>query len=135
LAQRQGLLYGRHLSMVQAKGSIIMDWIEQLASARKAVKADLLRVQSALVASGSYRPEKVFADYFPDDVDTDMPENLDVEAPDGSKLGVDYSEVEWQSGDKAREEYEELMRSIGALSQGSMTGTDFSNPSPNDGWI
>lgn len=135
LAQRQGLLAGRHLSLVQAKGSIIMEWAEQLATARRNTKADLLRVQAALVASGDWEPKKVFADYFPkEDLDLDMPENLDVEAADGSKLGVDYSEVEWQSGDNAREEYEELMRQISATSQGSMSGNEF-RPQATGGWI
>jgi hypothetical protein len=135
LAQRQGLLTGRHLSMVQAHAVIIMEWVETLRDTKRAVEADFLRVKAALIASGDerFRPEKLFKDYFPDDPDViDMPDSLDVETEEG-KLGVDYSEVEWKSGAEAQEEYQELMRQIGGLTSGSVSGADF-RPLADGGW-
>lgn len=136
MAQRQGLLVGRHLSLAQAKASIILDWMERLDSAKRTVETELMQVKAALVASGDFRPEKLFKDYFPAPTgeENDGAGSLDVENEQG-KLGVDYSEVEWKSGSEAIEEYEDLMRQISGLTSGSVSGTEFRPAAgPDEGW-
>lgn len=130
LAQRQGLLMGRHLSDVQFNATVILDWQERLASDKRTSEQDWLLVRAALVAHGDrederFKPEKLFEEYFQAPTAEEMPENLDVEGADGSKLGVDYSAVKWKTGEEAIEEYEDLMRQIGNLSSGSVSGSDF----------
>lgn len=122
--------------MVQAKGTIILDWIERMESARRTVQADLLAVKAALVASGDYKPEKLFEDWFPTPTDEDEDSgSLDVETEEG-KLGVDYSAVEWKSGSEAIEEYQKLMREIGSLTTGTMSGAEFpSARGADEGWV
>lgn len=131
MAQRQGLLTGRHLSDIQFNATVILDWQERLASDKRASEQDWLLVRAALVARNDhederFRPEKLFEDYFQAPTAEEMPESLDVEAADGSKLGVDYSAVKWKSGTEAIEEYDELMRQIGSLSSGAVSGPEFS---------
>lgn len=125
LAQRQGLLCGRHLSPVQFKASVILDWSEHLERVKQATESELLQVKAALVSSGEWKPQELFRDWFPaptNDEDEDgVPKTLDVETEEG-KLGVDYSEVTWKSGREAQEEYEALMRQVQGLSSGSVNG-------------
>jgi hypothetical protein len=137
LAQRQGLLVGRHLSDVQFNAVTILDWIDRMDTAKKSAEAELLTLRAALVsrADDDFRPENLFKDWFPtptDEVGDDS--SLDVETEQG-KLGIDYSEVEFK-GREAIEEYEELMRQIGSLTTGSVTGSDVQSVSlGSGGWI
>jgi hypothetical protein len=131
LAQRQGLLMGRHLSDVQFNATVILDWAERLETQKRASEQDFLLVKAALVARNDredtrFTPENLFEDYLQaPTAEQEDSGSLDVEDADGSKLGVDYSAVEWKSGPEAVEEYEDLMRQIGDLSAGAVSGTEF----------
>jgi hypothetical protein len=136
LAQRQGLLVGRHISMVQANGIVILDWIERLETSRHHADDEIFRFKTALLSLGDERwtPEMLFKDYFPAPIDEDdVPDSLDVETEAG-KLGVDYSEVEWKSGSEAIDEFQELMKGIGSLSTGTLSGSSFAGRSKG-GWF
>lgn len=134
MAQRQGLLLGRHLSSVQFNAVTILDWMDRLASAKKTAEAELLTLKAALVARGdeAWRPEKLFDEWFPAPTGEE-PETLDVENEQG-KLGVDYSGVEFK-GSEAKAEYEELMRQIGAAATGQVNGSEMRFASGDGGWI
>jgi hypothetical protein len=128
LADRQGLLVGRRLSVVQHKGSIVLDWLER----RDRAEADLSRLKEALVASGNWKPQTLFPERFEPEV-IESPEVLDVETDQG-KLGVDYSAVEWKFGSEAEDEYKTLMAEVGKLTQGRITGDQVAARGPDEGW-
>jgi hypothetical protein len=137
LAQRQGLLTGRHLSDVQANSITILDWIDRLGSIRRDHDRELLIVKAALVSRNEperFMPETLFADWFKAPTDDEVPESLDVENEQG-KLGVDYSGVQFK-GSEAMAEYQELMRQLDSMSSGSFSGTELRIAGGEDGgWI
>ncbi len=86
-------------------------------------------VKGALVASGKYKPEVLFPDFFPDREDEDVVSDGDVD--------YDYSEVKWESpATSGYEEFERIQALLGntsvvvgeveehsmALSQGEIIG-------------
>lgn len=129
MADRQGLLTGRHLSRVQHNAGVVLDWIDR----RDREKHALIRLKEALVSSGNWIPEKLFPDRFVPEV-VEMPENLDVDLAGGGKAAVDYTDVEWKFGSSAEEEYEELMAQIATLTQGSVTGDQVATRGKDEGW-
>jgi hypothetical protein len=137
LAQRQGLLTGRHLSDVQANSIVILDWIDRLGGFRRDAERELLIVKAALVARNEperFMPETLFADWFKTPTDDEDPESLDVENEQG-KLGVDYSGVQFK-GSEAMAEYQELMRQLGSMTSGSFSGTELRIAGGEDGgWL
>lgn len=137
MAQRQGLLTGRHLSDVQANSITILDWIDRLGNIRRDHGRELLIVKAALVSRNEperFMPETLFADWFKAPTDDEVPESLDVENEQG-KLGVDYSGVQFK-GSEAMAEYQELMRQLGSMSSGSFSGTELRIAGGEDGgWI
>jgi hypothetical protein len=137
LAQRQGLLTGRHLSDIQFNAVIILDWIERMATVKQDNDRELLVLKAALIARADdeFRPRDLFKDRFRAPTSEESEDgSLDVEASDGSKLGVDYSEVEFK-GSEAIEEYHRLMREISTQSNGSFSGTELRIAGGDGGWI
>jgi hypothetical protein len=136
LAQRQGLLQGRHLSDVQFNAVVILDWIDRMATIKRDDERELLIVKAALIARADddFRPENLFKGRFRAPT-SEEPEgdSLDVENDQG-KLGVDYSEVEFK-GSEAIEEYHRLMREIGSQTTGSFSGTELRIVGTDGGWI
>lgn len=137
MAQRQGLLTGRHLSDVQANSITILDWLDRLGGFRRDAERELLIVKAALVARNEperFLPETLFADWFKTPTDDEDPESLDVENEQG-KLGVDYSGVQFK-GSEAMAEYHELMRQLGSMTSGSFSGTELRIAGGEDGgWL
>lgn len=136
MAQRQGLLTGRHLSDVQFNALIILDWIERLASAKQAAEHELLILKAALTARADedFRPQTLFKGWFGTPTSEEPgSDSLDVENDQG-KLGVDYSEVEFK-GSEAIEEYQRLMREIGSQSRGSFSGQELRISGGDGGWM
>lgn len=136
MAQRQGLLTGRHLSSVQFNAVTILDWIDRLAVAKRDAESELLTLKAALIArhDDDWRPEELFKDRFGTPTSEESEGgSLDVENDQG-KLGVDYSEVEFK-GSEAIEEYQELMRQISSVSNGSVSGSEFTFTGNDGGWI
>jgi hypothetical protein len=136
LAQRQGLLQGRHLSDVQFNAVIILDWVDRMAAIKRTDERELLIVKAALVARADddFRPETLFKDRFPAPTSEESEDgSLDVENDQG-KLGIDYSEVEFK-GSEAIEEYHRLMREIGSQSDGVFSGTELRVAGTDGGWM
>lgn len=136
MAQRQGLLTGRHLSDVQFNALIILDWVDRMTSAKQVAEHELLILKAALTARGDedFRPQNLFKEWFGTPTSEESPDgDLDVENDQG-KLGVDYSEVEFK-GSEAIEEYQQLMREIGSLSNGSLSGQELRVSGNDGGWI
>lgn len=136
MAQRQGLLIGRHLSDVQANSIVILDWIDRMATVKQNNDRELLILKAALTARADddFRPEDLFKDRFRAPTSEASEDgSLDVENDQG-KLGVDYSDVEFK-GSEAIEEYHRLMREIGSQSSGSFSGTELRIAGGDGGWI
>lgn len=136
MAQRQGLLTGRHLSDIQFNSLIILDWIDRMAATKRDAERELLIIKAALTARAddAFRPTDLFKDWFraPTSEESE-PESLDIENEQG-KLGVDYSEVEFK-GSEAIEEYHRLMREIGNQSGGSFSGAELRIAGGDGGWM
>lgn len=130
MADRQGLLRGHHLSLVQHNAGVVLDWMERRAKDKQA----FIRVKEALVASGNYYAEKLFPDHFAPEV-IEMPEDLDVELDDGGKAGVDYTDVEWKMPSNAEDEYRALMAQVAKMSTGTVTGDQVSTRGMSEGWM
>lgn len=136
MAQRQGLLTGRHLSDIQCNAVIILDWIDRMATVKRDNDQELLILKAALVARADddFRPENLFKDRFRTPTSEESEDgSLDVENDQG-KLGVDYSEVEFK-GSEAIEEYHRLMREIGNQTTGSFSGSELRIAGGDGGWI
>lgn len=136
MAQRQGLLTGRHLSDIQFNALIILDWIDRMATVKQDNDRELLILKAALIARADdeFRPRDLFKDRFRTPTSEESEEgSLDVENDQG-KLGVDYSDVEFK-GSEAIEEYHRLMREIGTQSNGSFSGTELRIAGGDGGWI
>lgn len=135
MAQRQGLLTGRHLSDVQANSITILDWIDRLSTIKRDSERELFLLKAALVSRNEperFLPETLFADWFKAPTVDEDPESLDVETEQG-KLGVDYSGVQFK-GSEAMDEYQALMRQLGAMTSGSFSGTEL-RTGGDGGWI
>lgn len=136
MAQRQGLLTGRHLSDVQFNAVIILDWVDRMATLKRDNDRELLILKAALTARADddFRPEDLFKDRFRTPT-SEEPEDgsLDVENEQG-KLGVDYSAVEFK-GSEAIEEYHRLMREIGSQSSGTFAGSELRMTGSDGGWL
>lgn len=136
MAQRQGLLTGRHLSDIQCNAVIILDWIDRMATVKRDNERELLILKAALTARADddFRPETLFKDLFRTPTSEESEDgSLDVENDQG-KLGVDYSAVEFK-GSEAIEEYHRLMREIGSQSSGSFSGTELRIVGADGGWM
>lgn len=136
MAQRQGLLTGRHLSDIQYNALIVLDWIDRMATVKRNNDRELLIVKAALVARADddFRPEDLFKDRFRTPTSEESEDgSLDVETEQG-KLGVDYSAVEFK-GSEAIEEYHRLMREIGSQSSGTFAGSELRMAGGDGGWI
>lgn len=136
MAQRQGLLTGRHLSDIQCNAVIILDWIDRMATLKRDNDRELLILKAALTARADddFRPEALFKDRFRTPTSEESEDgSLDVENDQG-KLGVDYSAVEFK-GSEAIEEYHRLMREIGSQSSGSFSGTELRIVGTDGGWM
>jgi hypothetical protein len=118
LAERQGILCGSYLSVVQANAIYILNFLDEIERSRS--KADLFR--AALVASNSYKPEGLFPEYkyfFGDEPDIVEADDPIADSPDST---YDYSNVEWKSPQDAHDEYEQLMGKLKGLTTGTITG-------------
>lgn len=117
LAERQGLLQGRHLSPVQFHAGIVLNFQDNVDRSGRALD-DLKR---SLVSAG-WKPEVLFPERFPD-------AKLE-EAPDFTEEGVtfDFSEVDWKSpSDFDPGDFQDLMGQIQGLQRGSLSGDKISN--------
>jgi len=137
LAQRQGLLTGRHLTDVQFHATIILDWVDRLGEAKRDHEREYFLLRAALIARHEperFMPETLFADWFKAPTDDEDPESLDVENEQG-KLGVDYSGVQFK-GSEAMDDYHELMRQLGSMTSGSFSGSELRIAGGEDGgWL
>lgn len=126
-AERQGLLRGRHLSPVQFKATIVLEYLDNIDRSERE-RDDILR---ALLASGDYKPHRLFPNFFetPKDDGDEV-----VDAPDAPLTGnVDYSDVSWQSPTENMAEFERLMGEVAKLQHGKMSGDQLAER-PDDGW-
>lgn len=117
---------GRHLSMVQHKGSIILELIEHRERGINKAESDFRRFREAVVASGHPKREVLFPEYFP----IKEQELGDGAVPADAK--VDYSNVEWKMPSNAKDEYETLMAQVASHRSGTF-GSD-SLMDPDAGW-
>jgi hypothetical protein len=126
LADRQGLLTGRHLSVVQFQATYLLNWLDE----NEKSTARLQALKRSLIASGSWRPQDMFPEHF-DDQKAVVDDDPDEELPPESDL--DYSRVEWKSPTEAMGEYEALMAQVAQLSQGKLDEQQMRSPDDN-GW-
>lgn len=124
MAHRQGLLTGRHLSPVQFKASLILDWIET--RGKTADRLDKIRL--SLIASGHPEPHLLFPQEIaapaPKTVSTDEP--LPDATPDTTVRYELEAPVEF-----GEDEYQKLMAEVARNSSGTLTGDDVAD----GGWI
>jgi hypothetical protein len=126
LADRQGLLTGKHLSVVQFQATYLLNWLDE----GEKSTARLQALKRSLIASGSWRPQDMFPEHF-DDQATVVDDNPDEELP--SEADFDYSNVEWKSPTDAMGEYETLMAQVAQLTQGKLEESQMRSPD-DDGW-
>jgi hypothetical protein len=119
LAQRQGLLVGRHLSVAQYKATIILEFADQIDRKIEKAETDFRRFREAVVAAGHPKRDLLFPEFFP-------------KKKEAEDVSEDYADVEWKSPSNAKEEYEALMAKVMANSHGSFGGNQFMNA--DDGW-
>ncbi len=121
LAERQGLLQGRHLSSVQFHAGIILNLEDSLEKTRH----DETSFKNALVAAGA-PAKKLVPEYFPaEEVAAEEVDFTDTEA------SFDYSDVKWKSPSDNPEEFDKLMAQVASLAQGTVNGSQFA---PDQGW-
>lgn len=126
LANRQGLLTGRHLSVVQFQATYLLNWIDETDKSTAGFQA----LKRSLIASGSWKPQDLFPEHF-DDKATVVDDDLAEELPPG--VDLDYSNVEWKSPTDAKDEYEALMAQVAQFSQGKLDEHQLRLPG-DDGW-
>jgi hypothetical protein len=100
-AERQGLLTGLHLSLVQAEGLDILTYLDQVRKWRQENDA----FAYALLSRPEYDPKKMFPDHFTKSVTTtdELPE-------DDENVEYDYSHVEWKGpSDVDQEELKRIL--------------------------
>jgi hypothetical protein len=118
LADRQGLLQGRHISPVQTKALIVLNYLDDI----ERHKQSDLALRRAFLSSGLADPAKLFPD------ELGGAKKKSEEVPDSDDVHYDYSGVNWKSGGEAIAEYEQLMRKIGAVQSGTLTGDMLTEP-------
>lgn len=118
LADRQGVLQGRHISPVQSKANIILTYLDDI----DRNKGKILALKRAFLSSGLADPAKLFPD------ELGVPKKEVVPEADGDDVHYDYSGVTWKSGGDAIAEYEQLMQKIGAAKSGLLTGDMMAEP-------
>lgn len=126
LADRQGLLTGRHLSVIQFQATYLLNWIDETDKSAAGFQA----LKRSLIASGSWKPQDLFPEHF-DDTATVVEDDLSEELPSGAD--IDYSKVEWKSPTGAKDEYEALMAQVSQFSQGKLDEHQVRVPG-DDGW-
>lgn len=115
---------GRHLSLVQFKGIVILDWIDSMDRTR----AKLDRIKESMLASGLYDRSDLYPDVFTkkSEVKADEVTSLPTATPNQD---VKY-ELEAPT-DFGESEYERLMAEIARNQNGSLSGDQVTR----DGWI
>jgi hypothetical protein len=114
LAERQGVLRGQHLSPVQTKALVVLNFLDDI----QKHEGDIAALKRAFLSSGLAEPSKIFPEAFQDNEDT---QNFS-EVPNDENVNFDYSGVTWKSGGDAYAEYESLMAKINAMRSGVMSG-------------
>jgi hypothetical protein len=114
LAERQGILQGKHLSPVQTKCLIILNFLDDIQRHHD----DITALKRSLLSSGLAEPAKLF----PQEFNPEVKELSEVE--DDSTVNFDYSDVTWKSGGDAFAEYEKLMSQVRAAQSGRMSGAE-----------
>lgn len=112
LADRQGALQGRHISPVQSKANVILNYLDDIEHNRESIVA----LKRAFLSSGLADPAKLFPD------ELGGPKKEAEATPDSDDVHYDYSGVTWKSGQDAYGEYEQLMAKIGAAQSGILNG-------------
>lgn len=115
LAERQGLLTGRHLSPVQVQGIQILRLLDEVD--RQQARFDLLR--TALVAAGA-PPKGLWPEF--KELFGDVTVEMDDPAASDPNATYDYRDVEWKGISDAKQEYEDLMAKVSALHKGRISG-------------
>lgn len=123
LAERQGLLQGRHLSSVQFHAGIVLNLEDSL----EKTKHDHSSFKNALVAAGA-QAKALFPEYFPEEKKAEPEESADFSDLEAQ---YDYSEVEWKSPSDNPEEFSDLMAQVANLTRGTVSGSQFPL---NEGW-
>lgn len=103
LAERRGLLRGHDLSPVQELGLRLLHYADNQAEHER-------RYERLRLALATHKPDAMpdlFPELFPNE--TQDVATLD-DAPEGA--AIDYSGVEWMSGEEAKGEYERLMAQL-----------------------
>jgi hypothetical protein len=117
---------------VQFKGTIILDYMERMETAKGTAESNLRRLKEALVSSGSFKVEGLFPEHFPDDA---VEDDSDAPFPEGSN--IDYSAVDWKApsdGGNAEEEYRALMAQVAGAKTGSFSGDKLQVEDLFSGW-
>jgi hypothetical protein len=107
---------GKHLSPVQIKALMILNFLEDIRKAEE----DIVALKRAYLSSGLAEPSKLFPEAFRKAPETVvMPDDPDDEPADAH---YDYSEVKWKSGSEAYGEYARLMALVGGGQNGTISG-------------
>lgn len=114
LADRQGLLVGKHLSEVQVRGIQVLMYLADVAEYRDAAQA----FKYAVAARPDFDVEKMFPEYFPDKVVEEDSAEVD------DSTAYDYEAVEWQGPSDTDQETLNKMLEMLNEATGTVSGTD-----------
>lgn len=114
LAERQGLLQGKHISPVQAHALVLLRFLD--AKDLRRMRTDA--VKAALVSSGAASVRDLWPEWFEDEDEEPTEEGTEAEEEGAA---YDYSDVEWKTGGDAISEYERLMSQVSQNSKVTIT--------------
>lgn len=133
LAERRGLLTGRNLSPVQEFGLRLLIYADNQVDHQRRADARFDALKLALVSARPADAPKFFPEYFdPEQVKKEAAAARGVttvadlgEVPEGA--AIDYSDVEWMSGEEAMQHYDALMAELEdtSVSVGGSTGGEW----------
>jgi len=113
LAERQGLLTGRFLSLPQTAALVILNHIDEIGKAQ----AERTALKRALIARKEFSIERMFPDYFPAQSEKEPAPDSNGIAPD------DFQHVTWKSPKDDMKEWERLSRLLGN-NKGTLSGDE-----------
>lgn len=121
LAERQGLLLGRHLSPVQGKALEVLRLLDLI----EKVEGDWAGIKRAMGATGQWKWAELFPDFF------GQPEKAEEVSFDTTTSPIVY-DVEWKSPRDAAQEYDKLMSELARNQNGVLSGADVVNEQSRD---
>lgn len=123
LAERQGLLTGRHLSEPQSYGLIVLNYLDEIEAAKRANRD----FKIGMLSTG-YDPEKLFPEHFAEDQKKKKEEAQRQAEADGGITPEDLRNVEWKSPkDYSAAEMANIERMLTTMNSGSIFGSDLAS--------